>query len=229
MLYFTFIPSKKINFLAWWFHLLKFEWGSYADEGDYVLNTILFFSRVHRARGAARGPQSDAILVSSRESYVRRRSGRGRGEEGHREEESPDEEEAVPSAAKAEPHEPPSRPHRRVSFPFARAHEEKKKKKKTIREPDFFDWRTSGTFDSTRKKSAATMVYESDFYTTRRPYSRPLASSYTVTVSILELFFAWKRKSGLEVCLNNVFATRGKLTSRKRESPVCDRKCTHPP
>jgi hypothetical protein len=25
------------------------------------------------------------------------------------------------------------------------------------------------------------MVYESDFYTTRRPYSRPLVSSYTVT------------------------------------------------
>ncbi|XP_023287954.1 protein anoxia up-regulated-like isoform X2 [Orussus abietinus] len=25
------------------------------------------------------------------------------------------------------------------------------------------------------------MVYESDFYTTRRPYSRPLASSYTIT------------------------------------------------
>lgn len=25
------------------------------------------------------------------------------------------------------------------------------------------------------------MVYESDFYTTRRPYSRPLASSYSIT------------------------------------------------
>lgn len=31
------------------------------------------------------------------------------------------------------------------------------------------------------------MVYESDFYTTRRPYSRPLVSTYTVTVSIQTL------------------------------------------
>lgn len=32
------------------------------------------------------------------------------------------------------------------------------------------------------------MVYESDFYTSRRPYSsRPLVSSYTVTVSYDDL------------------------------------------
>jgi hypothetical protein len=31
------------------------------------------------------------------------------------------------------------------------------------------------------------MVYESDFYTTRRPYSRPTVTSYSVTVRILTL------------------------------------------
>ena len=31
--------------------------------------------------------------------------------------------------------------------------------------------------------SEAKMVYESDFYTTRRPYTRPIVSSYSVTVS----------------------------------------------
>lgn len=72
------------------------------------------------------------------------------------------------------------------------------------------------------------MVYESDFYTTRRPYSRPL-TSYSVTVSILRVWLLFLRQeSGLEVCLNNVFATRDELTSRKRESPVCERKCTIP-
>ncbi|KAI4496969.1 hypothetical protein M0802_007917 [Mischocyttarus mexicanus] len=34
------------------------------------------------------------------------------------------------------------------------------------------------------------MVYESDFYTTRRPYSRPLASSYSVTKPDL---FPWEK------------------------------------
>lgn len=72
------------------------------------------------------------------------------------------------------------------------------------------------------------MVYESDFYTTRRPYSRPL-TSYSVTVSILRVWLLFLRQeSGLEVCLNNVFATCDELTSRKRESPVCERKCTIP-
>ncbi|EFN87443.1 hypothetical protein EAI_00381 [Harpegnathos saltator] len=34
------------------------------------------------------------------------------------------------------------------------------------------------------------MVYESDFYTTRRPYSRPLVSSYTVTK---QDYFPWEK------------------------------------
>jgi len=43
-----------------------------------------------------------------------------------------------------------------------------------------------------------------------------------------ESCFLLPKEGGLEVCLNNIFATRGKLTSRKRESPVCDRKYTIP-
>lgn len=48
--------------------------------------------------------------------------------------------------------------------------------------------RTAKCFPSeqllSRETPADTMVYESDFYTSRRPYSRPTVSSYSVTVSL---------------------------------------------
>ncbi|XP_020296693.1 uncharacterized protein LOC109861449 [Pseudomyrmex gracilis] len=38
------------------------------------------------------------------------------------------------------------------------------------------------------------MVYESDFYTTRRPYSRPLVSSYNVTSEVKRQdYFPWEK------------------------------------
>lgn len=94
------------------------------------------------------------------------------------------------------------------------------------------------TKSSTRKTStvdqaspaATTMVYESDFYTTRRPYSRPLVSSYSVTVSTLRdsavfLFISLRQKRADWIkWLNVFFLLHVVLTSRKRESPVCDRK-----
>lgn len=45
-----------------------------------------------------------------------------------------------------------------------------------------------------KKKEKFKMVYESDFYTTRRPYSRPSVSTYSVTVRFLIILNFWKKK-----------------------------------
>lgn len=130
---------------------------------------------------------------------MRGRGGRGRGEEGHtpwRGESRTKKKRCRRSAGEAESHEPPSRPHRRrVSYPIARAHREEKKKEENVcsapdREPDFFSIDESAVPSTANRKGQPErpiMVYESDFYTTRRPYSRPLVSSYSVSVSILKL------------------------------------------
>lgn len=203
---------------------------------------ILFFSRMHRLDEWHGDLGVTQFSFRTRESYVRSRGGRGRGEEGHRREES-----SVRTKKKRYRRwgkQNRTNLHRDriiVAYPslsHARTKTKKKRRKRnllahSISRTPFFDQRISGTWRANRKgqQLAATMVYESDFYTTRRPYSRPLASSYTVSVSILRIwscFFCTKKERAGSILIMFFFCYTWQTNVEKEREPRLQQEVYHP-
>lgn len=96
----------------------------------------------------------------------------------------------------------------------------------------------AGFYVTERTRTAAKMVYSSDFYTTRRPYTRPYSSSYTVTVSLapfknitsrlatnLSFFFHLRQSSigsiSLSICKKKLGTLSKCNLMRKKEVNIC--------
>lgn len=193
------------------------------------LNTNLFFSRMHQLfRG---GPQEwrNILVVTMRDIEERRDRTKKTRKKRRRQ---------SGKQNLAETYEPPSRSHRRrVSYPLARAHENTTRprwesssasqtpRRRLVKHPKNFESRPGASRNSynhgLRERllhdSATLLAADRLFLQRHGQYSERFCIFFFLFTSSHQRRADWK-------CLNNVFLLHVVLMSRKRESPVCDRK-----